>query len=376
MDQAKRRVGISAIAVYEPQWKLDNEWFAEGIARKFVHHTGIRSRCISQEGEVAMAVRAVEALEAQTGCDLTRCCGLVFVSPSLVRSRHGEPGTPLRVRDRVRRAAGELARRLALPPASATGINWGCSGYSRALSRVDRLMAAGNGEEFLLVVTVSRISRITDYESTQTAPLFGDLATATLVCDVRNTTHPVHFEIAFAEAERQPTAGVLFDYRLRENVLTPTPGGSQRRASRRLVFWLDGMGIGEAASRAMGEAAAKALCSAGVRAEDVRFVVPHQAGTGIVKLAAMKLEEAGIHGELINGLTRDVGNVSSCSVPYALHQTWDRLDGTILCPTAGVGKPGDPHVARGCIVLRATRFHRQCPRVPAEPLPAHAKPVG
>ena len=85
------------------------------------------------------------------------------------------------------------------------------------------------------------------------------------------------------------------------------------------------------------------------------FVVPHQAGTGVVRLTAMKLEELGIRGEVINGLTRDVGNISSSSVPYALQQNWDRLHGTIICPTAAVGRPGRAQLSQGCIVLKATR---------------------
>jgi hypothetical protein len=33
-------------------------------------------------------------------------------------------------------------------------------------------------------------------------------------------------------------------------------------------------------------------------------------GEGIVRLATMKLEEVGLHTEVVHGLTSDVGNVS------------------------------------------------------------------
>ena len=82
--------------------------------------------------------------------------------------------------------------------------------------------------------------------------------------------------------------------------------------------------------------------------------MPHQAGTGIVRFTEMKLAQIGVHGEVINGLTSDVGNVSSCSVPYALQKTWNRLQGTIVCPTAGVGHPGNAQVSQGCIILKAS----------------------
>src|SRR5215470_2180933 len=78
------RVGISAIAAYEPPWVLGNDWFGDTIPRKFVHHTGIEARCISLEDEVTMAYRVVKSLQRETGCDLKDCAALVFVSPSFV----------------------------------------------------------------------------------------------------------------------------------------------------------------------------------------------------------------------------------------------------------------------------------------------------
>jgi len=39
-----------------------------------------------------------------------------------------------------------------------------------------------------------------------------------------------------------------------------------------------------------------------------------------------------------------------------LKQNWSRLGGTIVCPTAGVGGPGEAQVSQGCVVLKATRL--------------------
>jgi hypothetical protein len=97
----------------------------------------------------------------------------------------------------------------------------------------------------------------------------------------------------------------------------------------------------------------------------VRFVVPHQAGAGIVRFTGMKLEEYGVGGELINGLTRHTGNVSACSIPHALKETWSRLTGVVACPSAAVGSPGKPEVLHGCILLRSTPLHDRQPNVAA-----------
>jgi hypothetical protein len=64
-----------------------------------------------------------------------------------------------------------------------------------------------------------------------------------------------------------------------------------------------------------------------------------------------------VRGELVNGLTRQTGNVSACSVPHALRETWSRLTGLIACPTAAVGSPGRPEALQGCVLLRSTAVH-------------------
>ena len=81
------KIGISAIGVYEPPWVLRNDWFAAILPAKFVKHTGIEARRISLDDEVAMAVRAVENLQRETGLRLGDCAGVVFTASSLAAGR-------------------------------------------------------------------------------------------------------------------------------------------------------------------------------------------------------------------------------------------------------------------------------------------------
>jgi 3-oxoacyl-[acyl-carrier-protein] synthase III len=355
-------VGISAIATYEPPWVLCNDWFHSMLPRKFVEHSGIVSRRISQEDEVTMGMRAVENLRKETHCSLGDCAAVVFVASSLVPPAvaGNSPNQNHILRKYSQIAARQFCRRLGLSALPVFSINWGCSGYSRAMEIVDRFVLPAvplRPHQFVLVVTVNRTSKIVDFGCRQTAPVFGDMAQATLLARVDSEQHPVHFALVQATAEKRPVDGVFFDFHWRENVLVPTPDGGRRSLPRRLVFSLNMMGIADAAPRAMADATAAALQSAGISPEEVAFVVPHQAGAGIVRLTAMRLERLGIRGEVVNGLTRDVGNVSSSSVPYALKQNWSRLSGTIVCPTAGVGGPGQAQVSQGCVILQATRTH-------------------
>jgi 3-oxoacyl-[acyl-carrier-protein] synthase III len=358
------RVGISAISVYEPPWVLGNEWFGETIPRKFVHHTGIEARPVSLEDEVTMGVHAVRALQRETGCDLKDCAAVVLASPSFV---------PLTVarrlldpqraeQERLRRAARQLVRRLGIPECRATGLNWFCSGYSRAMAVACRRIVPRlqlGPQQFVLIVTASRISRITDYGCKQTAGLFGDLATATLLAPADSGKYPAHFEVLHAAAEKQRTETAYFDFHVRQQVPVPRSDGGKEVTGERLVFSLDGMGIADIAPRAMAAATLSAVKAVGLCGEDVQFVVPHQAGSGIVRFTATKLETSGVRGEVINGLTKKVGNVSACSIPYALKATWNRLSGVIACPTAAVGSPGAREVSQGCVLLKATPLHER-----------------
>jgi 3-oxoacyl-[acyl-carrier-protein] synthase-3 len=263
------------------------------------------------------------------------------------------------LRERVARGARHFARKLRLPECPVLAINWFCSGYAKAIAIAQQLASRVRLQQhqFILVVNANRISRITDFACRQTAGLFGDMATATLLARSDSPLYPPHFTLLHAFAEKQSAEGAYFNFHLREHVLMPQKDGGRDYSPQRLVFSLDGMGVADSAPRAMSQAVAKALAETRISPADIRFVVPHQAGTGIVRFTAMKLEAIGIRGEVINGMTSEVGNVSSCSIPYALKKNWNRLDGIIACPTAAVGDPGRPEMSSGCILLQATPLH-------------------
>jgi len=360
------RLGIAAIAIHEPAWRLDNAWFGDTMPRKFAHHTGIESRRISPVDEVTMGLAAVRTLQRETGCRLADCRGVMLVSPSFIPAsvarRHLDPETI--AAERPGEAARRLVARLGIAGCRAVGINWFCCGYSRAIELVQHRWAPRLGlrrNEYVLVVVASRISRITDFGCGQTAGLFGDMASATLVTTTANQRHPIHFEIVHAVAEKQPADRPAFDFHLRHDVPVPAPRGGREHAAQRLVYALDGMAIAELAPRAMAAATAASLAATRLVAADVDFVVPHQAGTGIVRFTGMQLDTLGIRGEVINGLVARTGNVSACSVPHALRETWPRLQGLVACPTAAVGSPGRPEVLQGCVLLRSTPHHARQP---------------
>lgn len=260
------RFGFSAIAIHEPAWLLSNNWFAGTIPRKFVQHTGTRQQAISLADEVTMAVQATKRPQRDTGCDLRNCVAVVFVSPSFVPvvAARKYPEQERAREESVLRAAQQFAGRLEMSACRVFGINWFCAGYVKVLSILCRSKLNLAHGKFALVVTASRISRITDFECKQAGALFGDIATATLGSDSDGQRYPVRFDVLSADAETQTAGGVFFDFHLRENVLAPSPERGKTRVPPRLVFSLDGLGIADAAPRAMSAVLYKSLATTGI----------------------------------------------------------------------------------------------------------------
>ena len=358
----RRPLGISAIATYRPDFSLPNAWYESLMARKFVKHTGIESRAISVEDEVQLAVRSVERLSCQARCDLSNCAGIIFVAPSMipqsVASKHMTREAARQ--EQPTRAAYRFAESLGIQPRKVIGINGFCSGYAKAMKMLLTRVAPAvelSKHEFLLVVTSSQISRITDFACKQSGALFGDFATATMVSRVDSIKYPVRLEILDASYTTQRTSKAFFDFHVKQDVLSPTQDGGRQFVAEKTVFSLDGMGIADTAPRAMANAAAQLAQANHIAPDEINAIVPHQAGEGILRLTGMKLEEAGFTAKPVCGLISEVGNVSSGSVPFALSRMWDQLEGNILCPVAAVGAPGKAEVSQGCILLRS---HARC----------------
>ena len=349
--------GISSISTYRPPLTLPNSWF-RNLPRKFEAQTGITERAISFESEAEMAVKAIDSLMRKNNAELRNCRALIVVSPSLVpmsvAARYLAP--TLARHEQPTRVAHCVANRIGIRPRHTIGINSFCSGFARALQLLIHRHLPGlqlSEREFALVVCSNRISRIANFDCPTSGALFGDFAAATMVTRTDNSDYPVRYQILDAQVMKKRVSNSLFDFCRVNNARVVTESGGHSLESSRLVFSLAGIAIAEAASRGMAEAAASCLSENGLSTRDVRAIVPHQAGTGIVRLAALKLQDIGFTTTPVaNGLTKKVGNISSCSVPFALKREWNNLQGNILCPVAAVGRPGKKEISQGCILLR------------------------
>lgn len=200
-----------------------------------------------------------------------------------------------------------MQHRLGALGAAAFDINAACTGFLYALN-VARGWLTGDPRP-ALIIGAERLSSITNWQDRTTCVLFGDGAGAvTLLPDEA----PVWIECA-AEPDID-----------RALALT----GPNRTVA------MEGQAVYKFATRAFVDRLSGVLARAGMVAEQLKWIVPHQANARIVRTAASRLNLP--LSRFFMNIDR-VGNTSAASVPIALdmlHRTGELLRGDWLAMAA------------------------------------------
>jgi 3-oxoacyl-[acyl-carrier-protein] synthase III len=262
-----------------------------------VERTGIRERHIARAEEtVAMlSQEASERAMASAGVTADQLDAIVLATASPDRLL---PST-----------ACDLQALLGAENAAAFDIGAACPGFVYALTVAEGLIASGQSET-VLVVGAEKLSTITDFQDRSTAILFGDGAGAAIV-----------------RRSSRPGRGILATFIKSDGRLAPLlyrpGGGSADPISERVVcershyMKMAGREVFKAAVRTMADACDEALSRAGVTADQVDLLVPHQANLRIIEAIA---KHAGFPMSRVMVNVERYGNTSSASIPLALEQ--------------------------------------------------------
>jgi len=192
-------------------------------------------------------------------------------------------------------------------------ISAACSGYLYALEVASKFIESGEYKKVLLV-TAEKMSAITDYTDRTTCPLFGDAGTATLL---EPTTEEV---------------GVM-DYILRtdgmgRHHLLIKAGGSVRPASHETVekrehfVYQEGQTVFKYAVSRMADVAVEIMERNKLTADDIAYLVPHQANMRIIDATAKRME---LTPDKVMINIQKYGNTTASTIPLCLWEWEDKL---------------------------------------------------
>jgi len=192
-------------------------------------------------------------------------------------------------------SASTVQHELGLTSCGAFDVNAACSGWVYALVNAHGLIAMGARR--VLVIGTDTLDRITDYTDRGTGILFGNGSGAAVLEAVEGPGQLLGWDLdSVGEAE---------------SALYAEHGG---------VLQMEGREVFRRAVRLMADSATHALNSAGVSADEIALVVPHQAN---IRIISASLERLDIPLEKASIVLDRTGNTSSASVPLALADALD-----------------------------------------------------
>ncbi|MEM9726179.1 MAG: beta-ketoacyl-ACP synthase III [Pseudomonadota bacterium] len=303
---------MAGCGAYLPERVLTNAELATLVDTSddwIVERSGIRERRIAAENERTsdLAIRAgQEALDA---------CGVAAGDVDAVIVATSTPDLTFPA------TATRVQSELGAHRAFAFDQQAVCSGFIFAVSTADALIAAGRAET-VLVIGAETFSRLLDWTDRGTCVLFGDGAGAVVMRAGAPMAAPQPEAATRPTVSRaaRPTArrGVLAidlntDGRQLELLYVDGGPGSNGLVGK---LRMQGREVFRHAVTNLAATARTVMALGGVSAEEVDWIVPHQANIRILEGTARKLGVP--RDRLVVSLDRH-GNTSAASIPLALH---------------------------------------------------------
>jgi len=282
---------------------FDLEKMVDTTDEWIVTRTGIRERRIVEEGETnsGMSTKAARIALDKAGLD-PNDLDLIIVATS--SPDYFVPP----VSSMVQEALGAKG-------VGAFTLSAGCTGFVYALVTAQQYIAGGMADN-ILVIGTEILSRNVNWQDRNTCVIFGDASAAVVVQATDEPTGVLSYVLGSkgsgAEALIVRGGGTTIPF-------------SQQVLDEGLYFLeMDGPEVFKFATRTMSKAVRQAVAASGLGLDDIDLIIPHQANTRIIELAARFLRMP-LDKFYVN-LDR-YGNTSAASIPLALCEALE--DGTV-----------------------------------------------
>ena len=269
---------------YLPEKIYDNNYMESIVETSdewIVTRTGIKQRHIEEGRSADMALKAAKAALDDAGVKAEELGAVICAT---ITPDNSVPCT-----------ACEMILELGIQ-CPAFDVSAACTGFLYAMKTAEAFVADGRP---VLVVGMDALSKITDYTDRSTCVLFGDAAGAAV----------------FGEGEGVRYIG-LHAYGDPKNALL-VPAYDNTHPDKKRFIYMDGPEVFKFATKEMGRAAREAMEALQITADDIDFVIPHQANLRIIDAAARRLKMP-MEKFFVN--VDSVGNTSAASIPVAMDQ--------------------------------------------------------
>ena len=314
----KIRAAITGVHGYAPPYILTNkelESMVDTTDEWITTRTGIKERHILKGeglGTSDMAVEAVNGLLKKTNTDpldidLVICA---TVSPDMTY-----PAT-----------ANIISDKAGIKNAFSFDLNAACSGFIYALVTASKYIESGSYKK-VLVVGADKMSSIVDYTDRQTCVIFGDAAGAVLL-------EPNANGLGIMDSiTRTDGSGRVH--------LHQKAGGSVRPATMETVMnrehfvYQEGQAVFKFAVSNMADVSVEIMEKNNLSADDVAWLVPHQANLRIIDATARRM---GLSTDKVMINIQKYGNTTNGTIPMCLYEWENQLkvgDNIILAAFGG-----------------------------------------
>src|SRR5690554_245256 len=297
---AKIRAAITGVNAFLPEYRLTNHEISTMVDTTdewIMQRIGIKERRILKDKEKAtsdMGAAAVKGLLQKKGIspneiDLLICATITPDMPF--------PAT-----------ANIIAHKAGIYNAWSFDLNAACSGFIFALVTAAQFIESGRYRK-VIVSGSDKMSAITNYSDRTTCPLFGDAGTAVMLEPVDNGLGIIDY-IHRADG-------------LGRHHLHMKAGGSLRPASHETVdsrehfVYQEGQTVFKYAVTGMAGVAAEIMDRHKLTADDIAWLVPHQANMRIIEATARRM---GLNKDKVLINIERFGNTTAATIPLCL---WD-----------------------------------------------------
>ncbi len=285
---------VLGYGAYLPERIVTNAELAKTVDTSdewIVQRTGIRQRHIAADGEYTshLGTKAAQAAIANAGID-AQSIDLIVLATSTPDNTF--PATAVQIQEA-----------LGITHGAAFDVQAVCSGFIFALATADNFLKSGAFKR-ALVIGAETFSRILDWNDRTTCVLFGDGAGAVVL-----------------DAQQQPgtsadrgvlTAHLRSDGRHRDKLFVDGGPSTTQTAGH---LRMEGREVFKHAVGMITDVIVDAFNATGTTADDIDWLVPHQANKRIIDASAKKLH---IAPEKVVLTVDEHGNTSAASIPLAL----------------------------------------------------------